>query len=302
MENVQTLTYNSITLISICKDYLQLTKFTLSFTVVFIAALCYLLAPAVITFNLKMFLLFVFGSYLITGAANAINQALEAESDALMKRTSTKPIVQGRITKTNAYFFAFISAITGVSIFCYNFNISSGLLALFSFIVYSYVYTPLKKYSHVSVLVGGIAGGLPCLIGWVAGNDDFSLGGWGLFFIQFIWQFPHFWAIAWVLHNDYSLAGFKLLPNNGAPTKSTALQSILYTTLLFPSSFLVFKAHVSGYYSQFFVLFCNFFLLVQCVRLYISMDTKSAKRVMFSSYIYLPLVYFSFLLDKVVKY
>lgn len=147
--------------------------------------------------------------------------------------------------------------------------------------------------------MGAFPGALPCLIGWVAGTGEFSAGGWILFGIQFLWQFPHFWAIAWVAHNDYSKAGFKLLPSDKGPTKFTALQSVMYSLIMIPFGILPYYYHISGYVSLWIVLICNVFMVVQCIRLYIQMDVKAARRVMFSSYIYLPIVLLALLLDKV---
>jgi protoheme IX farnesyltransferase len=165
--------------------------------------------------------------------------------------------------------------------------------------LYGFVYTPLKKVSAIAVLVGAVPGALPCLIGWAAGADELSLGGWVLFAIQFLWQFPHFWAIAWVAHKDYSNAGFKLLPSQEGPTKFTALQTVIYSLLLVPVGMLPYFQGMSGITSLIIVLLANLFLVVQCIRLYINMDVQSARRVMFSSYIHLPVVLLAILVDKV---
>src|SRR6185436_20441038 len=130
----------------------------------------------------------------------------------------------------------------------------------------------------------------PCLIGWVAGADAFTAGGWVLFAIQFLWQFPHFWAIAWVAHRDYDKAGFKLLPNKNEPTRSTAMQAIGYAVIMIPFGFLPHYLGISGQFSMWMVLAANIAMVIQCVRLYKDMDVKAARRVMFSSYIYLPVV------------
>ncbi|MDB5249045.1 MAG: heme synthase, protoheme farnesyltransferase, partial [Segetibacter sp.] len=124
-------------------------------------------------------------------------------------------------------------------------------------------------------------------------------GGWILFGIQFIWQFPHFWAIAWVAHNDYSKAGFKLLPADKGPTKFTALQSIMYSIVMVPVGMLPYYFGMTGNVSLWIVIACNLFMVVQCMRLYIEMDVKAARRVMFSSYIYLPIVLLALLADKI---
>lgn len=283
------------------KDYFQLTKFTLSFTVVFSCVICYMLVPGIIFDWLKITLLFIAGM-LVTGSANTINQAVEKDTDAMMKRTASRPVASGRMTVNEAYGFALITGIAGVALMYFVFNGASALLSAGSLFLYAFIYTPLKKVNSLAVLVGAFPGALPCLIGWVAGfphNQPIEwAGGLALFAVQFLWQFPHFWAIAWVAHDDYSKAGFKLLPSDKGPTKFTALQTIIYAVMMVPIGMLPYQFNVSGQVSLFIVLACNLFIVVQCIRLYISMDVKSARRVMFSSYIYLPIVLLALLFDK----
>lgn len=293
-------------------DYKQLSKFTLSFTVVFTCVICYLLAPN-ITYDLKMVLLLFTGGMLITGSANAINQAAEKRTDALMKRTCNRPVAAGRMSQKEAYTFAFISGVLGIVIMWNYFNVSSALLSAFSIFVYGFIYTPLKTKNSIAVLVGAFPGALPCLIGWVAGTDlispmatinvngvdYYNAIGWALFAIQFVWQFPHFWAIAWLAFEDYNKAGFKLLPSEKGPSKFTAIQGIMYSALMIPIGLLPYYFGISGQISFWIVLACNFFMVIQSVRLFFSLNAKGARRVMFSSYIYLPIVYLSLLIDKV---
>lgn len=280
------------------KDYFQLIKFTLSFTVVFSCVVCYLMAPG-ISYDLTMVILLFIAGMLVTGSANAINQAVEKDTDAMMKRTGKRPVADGRMTQQEAYAFAFIAGVAGVLMMWHFFNLSSALLSAFSLFLYSFIYTPLKKINSIAVLVGAFPGALPCLIGWVAGADEFSAGGWILFGIQFLWQFPHFWAIAWVAHQDYSKAGFKLLPSDKGPTKFTAAQAVMYSLMMIPCGLLPYYFHMAGFISLWIVLACNLFMVIQCLRLYVEMDVKAARRVMFSSYIYLPIVLLALLLDKV---
>lgn len=280
------------------RDYKQLIKFTLSFTVVFSCVICYLLAPKVVEYDWSRIILLFVAGMLITGSANAINQAVEKDTDAVMKRTADRPVASGRMSVSEAYTFALIAGLVGVVMMYQFFNLSSAIVSLFSLFLYAFIYTPLKKVSSIAVLVGAFPGALPCLIGWVAGNDDFSAGGWALFGIQFLWQFPHFWAIAWVAHGDYSKAGFKLLPADKGPTRFTAIQSVMYAVLMIPVCILPYYFGLTGITSLWIVLVLNLFLVMQCVRLYISMDVKAARRVMFSSYIYLPLVLLALLADK----
>ncbi len=284
------------------EDYKQLIKFTLSFTVVFSSVISYMLAPNVVEYDLVSILLLLLGGMLVTGSANAINQITEKDTDAVMKRTGNRPVASGRMSVQEASAFAFIAAIVGSLILWLYFSWYAAGLALLSLFIYGFVYTPLKKVNSIAVLVGAIPGALPCLIGWAAAYDaeNFSwTGGWILFAIQFLWQFPHFWAIAWVAHQDYSKAGFKLLPSQQGPTKFTAIQTVIYSLLMIPVGMLPFFFNMSGLVSMWILVAANMFMVIQCVRLYINMDVKSARRVMFSSYIYLPIVLLALLADKI---
>ena len=284
------------------KDYFQLIKFTLSFMVVFSTVVSFLIAPNeqfyVRNKIISVLLLFVAGM-LITGSANAINQILEKKSDSLMKRTAKRPVASGRMSINEAAVFAAIAGGLGILIMWKYFNFQSAMVSLFSLFLYGFIYTPLKKVNSISVLVGAIPGALPCLIGWVAATDDFSTGGWVLFAIQFLWQFPHFWAIAWLAHKDYESAGFKLLPADKGPTKFTAVQSIIYSALMIPVGFLPSVTGIGGTVSMFILLGCNLWMVYVSVLLFIRMDSKSARRVMFSSYFYLMIVLLALFADRV---
>jgi heme o synthase len=284
------------------EDYKQLIKFTLSFTVVFSSVISYMLAPNIVEYDFGSILLLLLGGMLVTGSANAINQITEKDTDAVMKRTGNRPVASGRMSVQEATAFAFIAAIVGSLILWLYFSWYAAGLALLSLFIYGFVYTPLKKVNSIAVLVGAIPGALPCLIGWAAAYDaeNFSwTGGWILFAIQFLWQFPHFWAIAWVAHQDYSKAGFKLLPSQHGPTKFTAIQTVIYSLLMIPVGMLPYFFEMSGIVSMWILVGANVFMVIQCVRLYINMDVKSARRVMFSSYIYLPIVLLALLANKI---
>jgi protoheme IX farnesyltransferase len=274
---------SSFKIASKLQDYKLLIKFNLSFMVVFSAVICYLLAPKVTEYDWGSIVLFFVGGMLVTGSANAINQVVEKDTDAMMKRTAKRPIASGRMSATEGWAFAIVAGIAG-TLMLWHFNFLTAALSALSLFVYAFIYTPLKKVNSISVLVGAVPGALPCLIGWAAGNDDLSAGGWALFAIQFIWQFPHFWAIAWVAHQDYSKAGFKLLPADKGPTKFTALQALMYSVLMLPIGILPNYIGLTGQVSMWIVIAANLFMVWQCARLYKHMDVKSARRVMFSSY------------------
>jgi len=279
------------------KDYQQLMKFTLSFTVVFSSVVSYLMVPG-IEFDILSVLLLFAGGKLVTGAANAINQIVEKDTDAKMKRTAARPVASGRMHIDEAATFSVVAAIFGIFIIGLWFNWMAAGIAAFSLFLYGFIYTPLKKVHSISVLIGAIPGALPCLIGWAAGDPLLGIGGWTLFALQFFWQFPHFWAIAWVAHEDYSSAGFKLLPDVGGPTKYAAVQSILYSVLLIPIGVMPYVFGMSGMVSMIIVGIANLVMFWQCVRLFREMNVTAARRVMFGSYFYLPIVLLSLLADK----
>jgi len=292
-------------LMSKVKDYLQLIKLSLSIMVVFSSVISYLLAPKVVEYNWGMILLLFVAGMLVTGSANAINQVVEKDTDAMMKRTAKRPVAAGRMSTQEGWAFAILTGAVGVFLLGNYFNWLSAGLAAFSLFLYAFIYTPLKKVNSIAVLVGAIPGALPCLIGWAAGDDKLSTGGWVLFAIQFFWQFPHFWAIAWVAHSDYSRVGFKLLPADKGPTKFTALQTVIYSLVLLPVTVIPFYTgmceyrNVAGMIGMGLIVLANLFMLMRSVNLYRNMDVAAARRVMFGSYMYLPVVLLALLLSKV---
>ncbi len=290
------------------KDYLQLVKLSLSIMVVFSSVISFLLTQGsgkVYTNIWTSVLLLFAGGMLVTGSANAINQVVEKDTDAMMKRTAKRPIASGRMSATEGWIFAIVTGAAGVFILGNYFNWLAAGLAAFSLFLYAFIYTPLKKVNSIAVLVGAVPGALPCLIGWAAGDNNLSIGGWVLFAFQFFWQFPHFWAIAWVAHKDYSTAGFKLLPADKGPTKFTALQTIMYSLLLIPVTLAPYFIgmcsynNMQGIISLVLIGLANLFMIGRCVTLYKKMDVASARQVMFGSYMYLPVVMLAMLLSKV---
>jgi heme o synthase len=290
------------------KDYLQLVKLSLSIMVVFSSVISFLLTQGSEDYvrNKWMMILLLFaGGILVTGSANAINQVVEKDTDAMMKRTAKRPIASGRMSATEGWAFAIVTGALGVFILGNYFNWLAAGLAAFSLFLYAFIYTPLKKVNSIAVLVGAVPGAMPCLIGWAAGDNNLGTGGWVLFAFQFFWQFPHFWAIAWVSHKDYSTAGFKLLPANEGPTKFTALQTIAYSLLLVPVTIAPYYTGMCNYnntpgiISLILIGLANLFMIGRCVTLYRKMDVGSARKVMFGSYVYLPVVMLALLLSKV---
>ena len=272
--------------------------------VVFSCVISYLLAPKVIEYNWGMIFLLFASGLLVTGSANAINQVVEKDTDAMMKRTSKRPVAAGRMSPQEGWAFAIVAGGVGVFLLGTYFNWLSAGLAAFSLFLYAFIYTPLKKVNSIAVLVGAIPGALPCLIGWAAGDDKLSAGGWVLFAIQFFWQFPHFWAIAWLAHGDYAKAGFKLLPSDKGPTKFTAMQTVIYSLLLVPVTILPYLIGMCSYETVVgmiglvIVVLANLFMIGRCIALYRLMDQSSARKVMFGSYMYLPVILLAMLMSK----
>ncbi len=274
------------------KQYYALVKFNLSFLVVFSAVMSYVLVENLqLEWNLIGWL--SLGGFLITASANSLNQIIERDSDALMERTAKRPLASKEMSLIEAQFFAFATAFSGSFILYYFFNSSTALVALLSLASYAWVYTPFKKINSLAVFIGAIPGALPCMIGWLAGEPQLLLGGWILFLFQFFWQFPHFWAIAWLAHEDYTKAGFKLLPSKDGKSQYAALQSLIYTLLLFPIGFLPYLIGMCTLPAALVILLANVALCYQSFQLYRNRNAASARRVMFTTYINLPIVYFA---------
>lgn len=285
------------------KDYSQLLKPNLSFLVVFSSVIAYLLVPGIHFDFTKVIILFA-GGMLVTGAANAINQILEKDSDRLMKRTMLRPLPDKRMQQAEVWLFALLTALAGAALLALSFNMLTGILSLVSLLLYAFAYTPLKKISPIAVLVGAIPGAMPPLLGWVAGTNRIGFegagaGGWILFAVQFFWQFPHFWSIAWVAYDDYAKAGIKLLPSSAGRTTFTGLQCMLYSLVLIPISMLP-RLHITGVIGMSVAIIMGVIYFYTSYLFYQHNDEKSARRVMFASFFYLPIVLIAYLLDKTV--
>lgn len=276
----------------------MMMKFTLTFMVVFSCVVAYLLVPGV-EFDLVKVLLLFAGGILVSGSANIINQILEKETDKLMARTAPRPLPAGRLSVTEAAVVSAVTGLAGILILGFGFNWLSAMVSLISLVLYGFVYTPWKKWNSLAVLVGAIPGALPPLIGWVAGAGTFSEGGWALFAIQFLWQFPHFWAIAWVAHTDYTRAGFKLMPTDRGPGKMIALQAAMYTMLLIPAGVAPYLLGMTGAVSAVVAILIGGFYLYRAIELYRKCDVPSARKLMFGSYIYLAVILLALLFDKI---
>lgn len=286
-----------ISLMEKFKAFIELLKLRLSLLVVFSAAIGYMLGEKA-TIDTFSFTLFLVGGLLITGAANIVNQIIEIDLDRLMTRTKMRPLPTGRVSKNEAIIFATLLAVVGLYLLVIYVNLFSAFLTLLSAVLYAFVYTPLKQKSSVAVLVGAIPGALPPLIGWVACTGSINIEGLLLFFIQFIWQFPHFWAIAWVLDEDYKKANFKLLPFGGGKDINTALQIMIYTLMLIPLGLIPTKLGMTGINFGVIATVCGVIFLMQTFYLMKECTNKAARLIMFGSFLYLPIVQIAFVWDR----
>lgn len=270
-------------------DFKNLVKLRLTFLVVFSASISFLIAPeSQLEINWLSWLKLIIGGFLVTSAANGFNEIIEKDLDKLMKRTADRPLPSGRMTNGQALVLSLLMGIFGTYLLG-SLNILTGLLSVFSILFYAFIYTPLKRKSPIAVFVGAIPGALPPLIGYVAAHgfiDDVALI---LFGIQFVWQFPHFWAIAWVLDEDYKQAGFRLLPTTKRDRVS-AIVTFVSTLILIPVSILPFLYGFGGYYILIVSIIAGILFSYQALVLVKNLDIKSAQKLMFGSFVYLPIV------------
>ncbi|WP_345948600.1 heme o synthase [Mucilaginibacter sp. PAMB04274] len=287
---------------SFWKDLIKLVKFRLTFLVVFSASISFLIGSQVNGFvNWVNWAKLIVGGFLITGAANGFNEIIEKDLDRLMTRTADRPLPSGRMTNGQALVLSLLMGIFGTYLLG-SLNLLTGFLSVFAIILYAFAYTPLKQKSPISVFVGAIPGALPPLIGYVAAfvHPKIDQVALILFGIQFIWQFPHFWAIAWVLDDDYKLAGFRLLPT-GKRNLISAVITFIFTLVLVPVSLLPTFYGYGGYYVGGVSLVCSLIFLYQSFMLMRTLEIKSARQLMFGSFLYLPVVQLMFLFDFIVK-
>jgi len=280
------------------KAYLELLKPRLSFLVAFSCAFGYGLATKGHV-NLTVLLMLTLGGFLLSGASVCINQIIERDLDKIMSRTMNRPIPTGRVSVSEAKFFAIICLIISLIILLTFTNALTVVLSFVSMVLYSFVYTPLKRVGPVAVFVGAIPGALPPLLGWVAATGSISHEAMIIFGIQFIWQFPHFWAIAWVADEDYKKAGFKLLPSGGGKDLNTAIQIMVYTMFLIPLGLLPARFGITGLNSAIVATVCGVAFFAQTFSLMKTGNRQSALRIMFGSFLYLPIVQIAYLLDKI---
>jgi len=287
-------------------DFSKLIKFRLTFLVVFSASITFLIgskvsvgggsAPGIDWLN---WLILIAGGFLVTSAANCFNEVIEVDLDKLMTRTKDRPMPAGHMTTGQGLVSGLVMGMLGTWLLG-KLNIETGLLSVFSIFLYAFAYTPLKRKSPIAVFVGAIPGALPPLIGYVAAHGRIDKIAVILFLIQFVWQFPHFWSIAWVLDDDYKKAGFRLLPTTSRD-KTSAFITLLSTLILIPVSLLPTFYGFGGYYIAVVSLLSGLVFAWLAFKMWMTMDLASARKVMFCSFFYLPLVQLVLLFDFIAK-
>jgi heme o synthase len=279
-------------------DYKLLVKHRLNLLVVFSAAMAYV-TTAQGAINWKELLILSLGGFLVTGASNALNEVLEKDFDKQMKRTENRPLATGRMTTSEAVLAAGIMSLVGLMLLAL-FNPLTVLLGCLSLISYAFVYTPMKRVSPIAVLIGAFPGALPVMIGSVAVTGVITPLAMALFAIQFLWQFPHFWAIAWMADEDYKAAGFNLLPSvEGKLDSSVGWNSFMYTLFMIPASVAPFALGKTGMVSAIVLGIAAIVFAYFAFQLYKKCTREAARQLMFCSFFYLPIAQIALALDKI---
>lgn len=280
------------------QDYKLLVKFGLNMFVVFSATAAYLTTTGGNASLTKVITLSIAG-FLITGAANALNEVLERDFDKMMNRTANRPLAAGRMTSSEAVLAAGLMSLVGLTLLA-TFNPLTVFLGSLSLISYAFVYTPLKRVSPIAVLVGAIPGALPVMIGSVAETGVLTPLALALFAIQFLWQFPHFWAIAWIADEDYKKAGFNLLPSKeGKLDEGVGWNAFMYAIFMIPVGLTPFALGNTGIVSAFIVTILGIVYSFYAFQLYKKCNREAARKLMFSSFFYLPIAQIALVLDKI---
>ncbi|MEJ6505413.1 MAG: heme o synthase [Crocinitomicaceae bacterium] len=279
---------------NILKIILVFTKFRLSFLVVISALSGYLFAGGA---DLNIITLLMVGGSFVTAASNGANQIWEKDIDKLMKRTENRPLPQGKMSVNTAYFLV-ISLLFVGTFLLYLINIRCAVLGVAAFISYVFIYTPMKSRSSWAVFVGAFPGAVPPLLGAIAATNEFGFLPGVLFFVQFTWQFPHFWAIAWVTHEDYAKAGYHLLPSAEGKSKQSAFQILLYSFALIPFSLIPWLLNWTGNTTFVIASLLGIMFFLYAYKLFLSQQDADARKLMFASFVYLPIIQFTYVFDK----
>jgi len=279
-------------------NYVALAKVRLTTSVVISAGAGYLIGVDVIHW-LSLMLLLV-GGFFVVASSNAFNQVIERVQDAQMERTKDRPVAAGRMRPLEAMIFATLIGLAGLYLL-YQINPMSAGFGALSLFIYTCIYTPLKARTPFAVFVGAIPGAIPFMLGWVAARNDFDIESGTLFALQFMWQFPHFWAIAWILFHDYAKVGYHLLPT-AEPNRKTAVFIFVYTVWMM----LISLAPATGFTGSLLlsgpaavlVLLAGLWMLFKAYQLLMEVSVERARGLMLASVAYLPLVQIIYVLDR----
>lgn len=276
------------------KIYLVFTKFRLSFLVILSALSGYLFAGGQNWLEITYLML---GGTLVTGASNGANQIWERDLDQIMNRTNRRPLPTGQMQLKEAYALVLLFLLSGTYLL-FLINLKSAILGLVAFVSYVFIYTPLKQKTPWAVFVGAFPGAIPPFLGAIAATNQFGFIPGILFFVQFTWQFPHFWAIAWVLYDDYKKAGFSLLPSQSGKSKASAFQIMAYSLALIPFSLMPWILSWTGPITLFAASLMGIWFFYLSYKLYYSCETADARKLMFASFVYLPIIQFIYVFDR----
>ncbi|MBT5133116.1 MAG: protoheme IX farnesyltransferase [Flavobacteriales bacterium] len=277
-------------------DYAQLTKMRLAWLVVLSALTGYFFALDMAYINWVQIFILILGGFMVTGSSNAFNQIIEKDLDKLMNRTSDRPLPDGRMEVNEAFWVASILGVFGVALLWIGLNPLSGILGLLALFLYVAIYTPLKRVGPIAVFVGAFPGAIPPMLGYVAATNEFGLIPGLLFATQFIWQFPHFWAIAWKADSDYTKAGFRLLPSSSGKSKMTAFYILIYALFLIPISLFPIMFTTMSTFVLIATTMMGAGFAFYAIRLYQQGTDKAALNLMLASFVYLPVVQLLYLI------
>ncbi|HRO38659.1 MAG TPA: heme o synthase [Flavobacteriales bacterium] len=280
------------------KDLALLFKLRVTFLVVLSAMLGYGVGVPTGAFSVVDLLVLGLGGLLVTGSSTAFNEVIEVEQDSRMARTKERPLVSGTMGMAEAITIAVVAGAAGTFLLWSTFGQLTGILSLLSLFIYVALYTPLKRLSPWATFVGAIPGAFPPLLGYVAAAGSFGLAGGLLFAVQFVWQFPHFWAVTWALHDDYAKAGYHLLPSQGGRDRYSAFLVALYTFCLLVTGLLPWAFGITGHWSALLALVLGLVMLFHALRLMRTLALADARRLLFAGFFYLPMVLLAYVLDK----
>jgi protoheme IX farnesyltransferase len=281
------------------KYFIQLSKLRLTSLVVLTAAIGYLVGVRwMITadFEWSAFIGLMIGGFLLTASSNAFNQILERDSDRLMNRTSDRPLASQKMNLMDAILFAFITGVVSLLVLGLALNATAAFIGLASLVVYSFIYTPVKKMSPIAVFIGAFPGAVPPMLGFVGATGSFTFEALLLFGIQFFWQFPHFWSLAWVLNDDYMRAGYFMLPSRQGKTKRSAFQIVWYSLIMLLMSTVPYYTLRSGFPYLIIALLSGTVIVWLALQLFKTLDNHEAKRLMFATFFYIPIILLALML------